>query len=388
MKRHLLLMAALAVIGTLWVAPLVSAQDETAEQGDPAEAMEAAKLWRAETDAVKKTQFGVDIVTRFAGTKVAEYVAGTTYASGTVDQKLAIALAYYKAYKAAAKQGQYVEYSLAVLATTEPDPYKKYEYCKMYLSEYAQGKWAPNVSVRKARHDAFTADLKGGANVPRALELANEAFAAKQDEYFFLRDLAKFGGGDVEIKGSGSPYLRQVLDWTARTLEYLESAAAPAGSGFDQGKWDAERSSLSFLMNRWKGRAAYILAVGSKPVSANDLNNALDALNKAIAVRPKDAVTYYYLADVYTTIYGIQYDIVQAMTPEQKATPEGEAKLKELDATIDKRLDNYIRAMAFAGPNEVLKNLVKGPLNDLYKFRHPDAPDGAWMAEVQKIAGS
>ena len=116
-----------------------SAPDTSALQDeDTAEATRAAIAWHKEKDPKKKVPTGTELIRRYPGTKVADFVAGMVFNdeafSGT--QKAEIARVYYEVHTARRLDATYLEYSLLVWAAYEKDPVKRRELTKLYLKKY------------------------------------------------------------------------------------------------------------------------------------------------------------------------------------------------------------------------------------------------------------
>jgi hypothetical protein len=394
--------AVLAFAAVIVSAPArpVAAQDAAApaaagaQANDPeAQAAEAYKAWKAETDAAKKAESGAAIVTNYFGTKAAEAVAYDALFSktATVEQKAAMARAYYDAATKAGKDGTYFEYALGTLVTSEKDPKRIIEYGTAYLQKFPTGKYVQptdyvNPAISSGRATLFQEAVKA-KNTQQAMQYANEALAKNENEFYYTYTLSTMALADMLTPdGAKIAYLNQVTPWTQRAIAFVEGGKVPA-TVTDKAAWEKGKPTVLANLYRTQALASMYETANAKPTSPDQYNATIDAFKKSLTHADHDAVTFYLMAQAYNAQYGILSQQYAALPDADKATDAGKAALAKVDAAADNVIDAYIKTMAYAGTNENLKKAVEPSLIQLYEYRHPDSKD-AWKAEVQKLAAT
>lgn len=392
MKKGLpvLLVAAALMIGA--PAQHVFAQDAaSAQAGDETAANEAYKPWKAETDTAKKLDMGQKLVTDYFGSKASEAVGywGMFDKGLSNDQKLAMSKTYYEAGKAAGKPGQYGEYALGNYATMDKDATTRLEKSREYLQQYPSGRYAEFIKtniVPNARLELFQAAVKE-KRYNDAIVIANEALAAGEGEFYYNYVLSDIGLRDVSANGANSQFVGKVTPWAERAIKYIESGQVPQGT--DQAKWDQGKNAALSTLYKAKGLDQYYLTAKSTPASSAAFGAAIDAFKKAAGMDMKDPIPYYFLAQIYNVDYGTalkEYNAYLEKAEEEKTPEATEAALSKVNQAADQVIQSYIKVVATAGPSSPLTQQVTPPLQELWKFRHPDNPD-AWQEEVNKMNG-
>ena len=318
MKKPLLLLVACAVVGfaspesafaqATTGAPAQGTTSGTAAAPgeDPKEATDAALAWKNQKDAAAKTTTGKELIVKFPGTKAADFVAGTTFTDKTFSdaQKTEIARTYYETYTAGNLPGQYLEYSLGVWATTEKDPAKQVELAKLYLQKYPTGTFQKYIEpiILGRRGEGFQNAIKAG-NIAEAEKLANEAFAANQNEFFYAYTLADFALQDMTQKGAQSAHIEKSGAWIDRALAFVEGGKTPPTIK-DPAEWEKNKPQLLNTLYRAKGYRDYLIAAKKGPsATPADFAGAITNLQKAIATNDKDILSFYFIGQACNAQY-------------------------------------------------------------------------------------
>lgn len=389
MKKALPIVLAVAALAVAAPARPLLPQDGTAagtQAEDPeAPANEAYKAWKAETDPSKKFQTGKSIVSQFFGTKACEAVAydGIFGKDKSPEQKLDMSYTYIAAGDGTGKTGQYSDYAYGIAGTTEKDPKKLLGNARTYLQKFPTGKYADYIqkSVPGLRYTAFSATLKE-MKYNDAVLIANEAFAANENEFLYAYLLSDTAYRDLLANGARSQFVGKADAWADRAIKYIEGGQVPTGA--DAKKWEADKPGTLSLLYKTEGLSKYFATAQSNPKAADAYDAARDLLNKALTSNEKDAVTHFFvgqLCDAQNVIYSAVYD---ALPDDQKAADAGTAAIAKVNEASDCVITHYLRVTAYSGTNKALADTVKPRLVDLWKYRHPDTPD-AWMDEVKKI---
>ncbi len=364
-----------------------------AQAGDPeAAANEAYKAWKAEADPAKKFALGKDLVSKHFGTKAAEAVAYEhMFKSPTTEVgngwKYEISKAYYEASKAAGKPGQYGEYALGNLATMEKDLAKVMEYGRDYMQTYPApaAKFTDFVkaAMENARYQSFLAAVKE-KRYPEAITIADQAFAANENEFLYAYVLADAGLIDETASGATSKFVGKVSAWSDRGIRFVESGKMPAKA--DTAKWEKDKPTTLARLYKAKGVDTYLRVAGSNPTTIEALQPAIDELKRSITKNEKDAALYYFLSLAYSQQYGIESNAYDKLTDEEKLADPGKAQLEKVKVAADMVIDSYIKVIAFAGEASPVATDIKPKLQELWQFRHPDAPN-QWQDEIKKVNG-
>lgn len=385
------MLAVAAMFASAAVVPTY-AQDAAAggaQAGDPeAAANDAYKAWKAEADAAKKFALGKDLVSKYYGSKAAEAVTYEHMFKPANDaQKYEISKVYYEASASSSAKGAYVEYALGNLATMEKDPAKVMEYGRAYLQAFPapQGKFGKFVTAAMAgaRYGGFQAAIKE-KRYPDAIKVAEEAFAANENEFLYTYVLTDAGLLDETSNGAKSQFVGKVSAWADRGIRFVESGKVPDNA--DPAKWEKDKPTTLARLYKAKGVDTYLRIAGSNPTTVEALQPAIDELKRAITKNERDAALFYFISLAYSQQYAIESAAYDALTEEAKLADGGKAQLEKVKVAADLVIDSYIKVIAFAGETSAVATDIKPKLQELWVFRHPDAPNG-WEAEIKKVNG-
>lgn len=365
-------------------APAASVQAADGE----AEANEAYKVYKAETNAAKKQEVAVEIISKYFASRAAEAITYDLLFSKTssVADKNAIAVAYYQASNAAGKPGNYLEYALGQLATAETDPAKLIEFAKVYLSKFPEGRYKPYIgpAVSAARYKLFDAAYTA-KKTNEAIQYANEAFAAGENEFLYAYRLSFLALTDLIAHGGNATLIGQAQGWADRGIRFVEEGKMPEGANADE--WAKSKDKTLTTLYKTRGLAEFFSTAKRLPTAASDYDQSITALKKVTEFSPRDAEIYFFLAQAYNFQYAIHQKSYDALTEEEKAGDPGKAAIEKVDAAADMVIDAYLKVMAYADTNQALKDAVQPGLINLWQYRHESDPEG-WKTEVQKLASA
>ena len=393
MKKVLPVMLAVAALAVAAPALPVYAQDAAApgaQAGDPEAAANALyQTWKNEADPAKKAELAKQIVSQYFGTKASEAVgyAGIFDKAPDGRVKYEMSKVYWDASVASGKTGAYLDYALGNVATMEKDPRKQIELGRTYLQKFPGGKYEAVIkqSIAAARYKAFDDAVKA-KTFPAAIELANEAFAANENEFLYAYVLTNNGLADLTAQGASSQFVTKVGPWADRAARFVESGQMPAGA--DKAKWDAEKPNVLALLYKAQAIDKFLQVAKSNPADpATGYQPVVDLLKKSATFNEKDPVIYYYLAQVYNAQYSKYAADYDALPPAEQTADPGKAALAKVNMAADEVINAYVRVIAYSGPDSPLTKTVQPSLVQLWKFRHEAAPDG-WQDEIKKIPGA
>lgn len=394
MKRALPIMLAVAALFAGATAPVAFAQDAPAaggaQAGDPeAAANEAYKAWKAETDEAKKFELAKTLVSGNPGTKAAEAVA---YAymfdqkqdATTAQRKYEVSKAYWDAVAAGGKEGAYLEYALGNLVLLDKDPAKVMEYGRTYLQKYPSGKVKDyvNQAISGARYKQFDQMIKD-KRWNDAIRVGEEAFAANDNEFIYAYLLTTNGLADETATGAKSPFVGKVSAWAERGITFVEGGKVPP-SVTDKAKWEADKPKTIATLYKARAIDTDLRIVGSNPTTPEAYQPAIDEIKRALTKNEKDAALYYFLGQAYSGQYAIYSQRLSAMPADQQSTDAGKAALEQVNSSADMVIDSWVKYVAYA---QNAPPAITQQLEELWKFRHPDAPPTGWQDEVKKVNG-
>jgi hypothetical protein len=254
------------------------------------------------------------------------------------------------------------------------------------VQQYPQGAQIARVkaAIQAARYETFTAALKA-KNVDVAARIANEAMGAGDPEFGYVYSLSAAAGSDLLASTTNSPMVGRAGDWASKAIAFVESGKMPAGA--NQAEWDKAKPSTLNLLYRVKGHDTMLRAAKKgAAATAADYAAATADLEKAIQQNPQDILAHYFLGQSHHFQYATHAAELEKITDQE--TPEAKAVLDKLNASADKVIESWAKVMQLAGTDpqkQTLKSAVQPTVVELYKYRHPETPDG-WQTLVNSAA--
>ena len=172
--------------------------------------------------------------------------------------------------------------------------------------------------------------------------------------------------------------------WAERGINFVESGKMPTGVT-DKAKWEADKPKT--LATLYKARAidTDLRIVGSNPTTPEAYQPAIDELKRALTKNEKDAALYFFLGQAYSGQYAIYSKRLQDMPTADQGGDAGKAALEQVNSAADLVIDSWVKYVAYAGgETSAGAQSIVPQLSELWKFRHPDAPD-AWHDEIKKV---
>lgn len=396
MKNFLLLLVAAAVMGAAVpgnaAAQSAAAGGATAQSEVPEAVVKEAIAWEADKNAATKLQKGKELITQYPGTKVAERIMGLALndmgqgKTFSNEQGLEFARTYVDTYTKANKQGAYLEYALSWLATSEPDPAKQIEYANQFLKTFPQSQHAARAkaAVAAARYRMFEAALKA-KNVDQAAKIANDAMAAGDPEFGYIYLLTSAAGADLATNTINSALVGRAGDWAAKGIAYVESGKVPDPAPAQAAAFEKAKPQTLNLLYRVRGHDALLRAAKKgQAATPEDYAQAAQFLDTAVKHNAQDILAQYFLGQAYHFQYAAHAAKYQTFPEDQAETEEAKAVLAKLNEAADKVIETWARVMSLAGNDPLRKSLkeaVQPTVVELYKYRHPESPDG-WQTLV------
>jgi tetratricopeptide (TPR) repeat protein len=208
--------------------------------------------------------------------------------------------------------------------------------------------------------------------IDEMVKIGREAIAVQDPNIIDYVYLLAYTIRDKELFGANASFAHaaEVVEFSNKAIQLIEAGKTPGVVPAD--KWN-QKTTLSWLYQN--------IAV----VEANNKNSdkALDLFKKSGDLDPTNPYNFLRCGLLYREKYSTAVQEFQALPAEQRenldANPAAKAKLDQLNGHADKVIDCWARYVAIAKSIEQYKSQVEQVeknLVELYKYRHPDSPDG------------
>ena len=258
-------------------------------------------------------------------------------------------------------------------ANAAKDYVKGLDLAKQYIEKFPQGgnveylkKWI--VSIRGYQFN----QAMQGKNTAEMIRIGKEALAKDPDNIDYLYLLAStIRQNELFTTPPNFSHAADAMDFTQRTIRLIEGGKMPAV--VDKTKW-SQKTTLSWLYQN----QAMIENKNGNP------DKALENYTKSASLDAANPLNYLMCGSLRQSKYQTAAQKFSAFPESDRqdpaAKPEVKAALDEVNAQADAVIDCWSRFLALTEPPNNpyggTRDQVKGALEALYKFRHPDAPDG------------
>jgi tetratricopeptide (TPR) repeat protein len=255
------------------------------------------------------------------------------------------------------------------------DPAKAMELAKAYLEKFPKGQYAEYLRTKwipATRAKLFNAAVIA-KNTNEMIRLVREAMAANDPNTLDYQYLLAFSIRQNELFASPPNYshANEAAEFSRKIIEAVEAGKAPT-SAVPKEQWNP-KAALSWLYQN--------LAV----IEANNKNRekALEYYKKASEFDPSNWFNHLACGSLHREKYGMAVEKFQALPETDRqnpdANPDAKAKLDEVNKEADNVIECWARYMALTANNNQVaaqRQQVEKALVELYKYRHPDDPDG------------
>jgi tetratricopeptide (TPR) repeat protein len=271
-------------------------------------------------------------------------------------------------------------------ANAAKDIAKAYPLAKAFLEKYPNSSNAPYIRdkwLSSARANLFNQAIQS-KNMDEMLRLAKEELGQKPDnlDYIYLVAI-KLRENELFANPPSSAHASDTLDFSNKAIALIEGGKVPSFKDFNKG------AILSILYQNLA-----IVAASNK-----DYDKALENYKKSSAADPANAVmnatNFLACGQIhYTVKYRPASEKFSALPKADQdapdSNPQAKAILDELNKEADAVIDCWAHFMALTATNNPYGNTrtdIGKALVELYKYRHPDAPDGLQKLIDQYGAG-
>ncbi|HJQ70403.1 MAG TPA: hypothetical protein VKA70_15605 [Blastocatellia bacterium] len=276
-----------------------------------------------------------------------------------------------KAEEAAAYKAWY-EANQAAGASKSPDDYRTaMGLAKVYLEKYPSGQYASYLKdkwIPQVLGFLFNEELKK-KNTQGMIEIANEALAVNPENLDYIY-LVSVNIRTNELLGNPANFSHaaEATDFTQRAIKLIEAGKKPTG------------------VQNWKQNEALAYLYQTLAIIEEKNKNADKALEyhvKAGTLEPTNAAHFLACGRIHQDRYLKAVEKYQAVPEAEKTAPEPKpevkAALEDVNKTADAVIDCWARFLGMtATKNDFgpVRDQVMKALTDLYKYRHPESPDG------------
>jgi tetratricopeptide (TPR) repeat protein len=272
----------------------------------------------------------------------------------------------------AAKKAEADAYKTWYDAYSAKDTGKAMDAAKAYLDKFPNGDHAAYLKgwVFSTRAQLFNQALQS-KNTDDMIRISSEVLTADPENLDYLYTLAMaIRQNELFAPTPNFSHAAQEQDYSNRSIKLIEAGKVPATVSKD--KWNKNLALATLYQN------LALIAANNK-----DLDKALENYEKSIALDPANAFDYLACGSLRQSKYQASVAKYQAI-PEADRTadppkPEVKAALDDVNKQADSVIDCWAHFMALTEANNQFgstRGQVGQALDALYKFRHPDSPDG------------
>jgi tetratricopeptide (TPR) repeat protein len=247
---------------------------------------------------------------------------------------------------------------------------KAMELAKAYLQKFPTGQYADYLKkwIPSQRGIMFNQAMNA-KDVNKMLQLGNESLAEDPNNLDYLYLLA-YAIRQDELAATNYSHAAEEADYSSRAIKLIEDGKVPGVVPKDKFN---KNQTLSYLYQT-------LALIDAKK---KNTNKALEYYSKAASLDPTDPSNYLACGSMHQMKYQAAAAKYQAI-PEADRTaadpkPEVKAALDDVNKEADSVIECWARFMAVSANNAAYgptRTQVSSALTDLYKYRHPDSPDG------------
>ena len=185
-----------------------------------------------------------------------------------------------------------------------------------------------------------------------------------------------------ELLGGKAVHSKEAADFSKRAIELIESGGQPAG--VDAAKWNKD-ANLAWLH---QDLALVAAEGGSKDEALKEYETASGLAPKDVAIQARGNLG---CGSIHKDRYDEAVAKYQALPEAERSpgspSPEATRLIDEANANADKAIDCWARFLGVTKgtASEAVRSKMEATLAALYKYRHPDEPQG-YQALVEKYA--
>jgi tetratricopeptide (TPR) repeat protein len=253
---------------------------------------------------------------------------------------------------------------------------KAIELAKAYLEKFPEGEYAKYLRdtwLPSTRPYLFNQAMQA-KNIAEMIRIGKEVLARDPDNLDYLYLLAlNIRTNELFASPPNFSHAADAADFSLRAIKLIEADKVP--NVVPKDKWNKEATLA------WLYQNLAVIAANNK-----ETDKAIEYYKKASQHDPANAFNFLACGSLHQAKYQAAAQKFQSL-PEadrQSATepngkPEAKAALEEVNRQADAVIDCWARFMALtvtSNPFGATRSNVEKALTELYKYRHPDSPDG------------
>jgi len=247
---------------------------------------------------------------------------------------------------------------------------KAMELAKAYLQKFPSGQYADYLRkwIPGQRGILFNQAMTA-KDVAKMVQLGNEALAEDPNNLDYLYLLA-YAIRQDELGAKNYAHAGEEADYTNRAIKLIEGGKVPGVVLKDKFN---KNSTLAYLYQN----------LALIEVNKKGTDKALEYYSKAAGLDASDPGNFLACGSLHQMKYQAAAVKYQAIPDADKTAadpkPEVKAALDDVNKEADAVIDCWARFMAVSANNAAYastRTQVGSALADLYKYRHPDSPDG------------
>ena len=224
-------------------------------------------------------------------------------------------------------------------------------------------KWVTNT-----RAQLFNDAVKA-KNSDAMIRLGNEALAAEPQNLDYLMLLIyNLSTNELYANPRNNNHAAETGEFSRRAIKLVEAGSQPATAT----KWNKDES-LSYLYQ----------ILGTIEEQNKNIDHALECYVKAGTLDPLNVNSFFSSGRIYQERYLKAADQFRALPDADRnaaePSPKTKALLKEANDAADATIDSWVKFLKLTATNNAYgaaRDEVLKTVEELYKYRHPDSPDG------------
>ncbi|HEU4387704.1 MAG TPA: hypothetical protein VFV34_07905 [Blastocatellia bacterium] len=260
-------------------------------------------------------------------------------------------------------------------ANAAKDVPKAMELAKAYLQKYPNGKYAKYLKetfIPRTRGGLFNAAMNS-KNTGEMIRICNEALADDPDNLDYLYLMAyTLRTNELFASPPNFSHGSEAATFSERAIKLIEGGKVP--NVVPKDKWN-KNTTLSWLYQNLA-----VVDAGAK----KDNDKALTHFAKASELDPTEPYNFLAVGSIYQGRYLEATKKFQALPEDQRNAPDPkpaqvQALLDGVNKAADDVINTFARFLAVTTNNASYaqqRSSVEKVVTELYKYRHPESPDG------------
>ncbi len=251
-------------------------------------------------------------------------------------------------------------------ANAAKDLAKAVPLAKAYLEKFPSGQYAAYLKDKwlpQTRGYLFNEAMKA-KNTAEMIRIAQEALAEKPGNLDYIYLVAvNIRQNEISTQSPNYSNAGVAADYSQQAIKLIEAGGVP--TVVDKAKWN-QNAQLAYLY--------HTLAILEEQKKNSD--RALELYAKASSYEANNPAFSFACGRLHQEKYLAAVQKYQAFPEADREGEPAKAALAEANAHADKVIDCWAKFVALSTTKTATRDQVEKVITDLYKYRHPDSPDG------------